>query len=140
MATTKIYTDRHTLSLVDAIPICIARDNVGCGSSREHAVWARDDYGCRAVIAQSFADIFFSKCFKNGVLPVILKPEEVQAIFEGVAKNPEASFTIDLPAQQVKLPCGNAFSFEIDAGRKQKLFEGLDEIGLTLKKARKSVV
>src|SRR3546814_2697633 len=105
----------------------IARDNFGCGSSREHAVWALDDYGFRAVIAPSFADIFFSNCFKNGVLPVILKPEEVQAIFEGVAKHPEASFTIDLPAQQVKLPCGNAFSFENDAGRKQNMVERSEE-------------
>ncbi|NGY06208.1 3-isopropylmalate dehydratase small subunit [Solimonas terrae] len=115
--------------------ILIARDNFGCGSSREHAVWALDDYGFRAVIAPSFADIFFSNCFKNGVLPVVLKPEEVQAIFEGVAKNPDAAFTIDLPAQQVKLPCGNAFAFEIDPVRKRNLVEGLDEIGLTLKNA-----
>ncbi|WP_028079012.1 3-isopropylmalate dehydratase small subunit [Solimonas soli] len=115
--------------------ILIARDNFGCGSSREHAVWALDDYGFRAVIAPSYADIFFSNCFKNGVLPVVLKPEEVQAIFDGVARNPDAQFTIDLPAQQVKLPCGNAFSFEIDAGRKHNLVEGLDEIGLTLKNA-----
>jgi 3-isopropylmalate/(R)-2-methylmalate dehydratase small subunit len=115
--------------------ILIARDNFGCGSSREHAVWALDDYGFRAVIAPSFADIFFSNCFKNGVLPVVLKPDEVQAIFDGIAKNPDAQFTIDLPAQQVKLPCGNTFSFEIDSVRKHNLVEGLDEIGLTLKNA-----
>jgi 3-isopropylmalate/(R)-2-methylmalate dehydratase small subunit len=115
--------------------ILIARDNFGCGSSREHAVWALDDYGFRAVIAPSFADIFFSNCFKNGVLPVVLKADEVQAIFDGIAKNPDAQFTIDLPAQQVKLPCGNTFSFEIDSVRKHNLVEGLDEIGLTLKNA-----
>jgi 3-isopropylmalate/(R)-2-methylmalate dehydratase small subunit len=115
--------------------ILIARDNFGCGSSREHAVWALDDYGFRAVIAPSYADIFFSNCFKNGVLPVVLKPDEVQAIFDGIAKNPDAQFTIDLPAQQVKLPCGNAFPFEIDPVRKHNLVEGLDEIGLTLKNA-----
>lgn len=117
--------------------ILIARDNFGCGSSREHAVWALDDQGFRAVIAPSFADIFFSNCFKNGVLPVVLKAEEVQAIFDGIAKDSAAQFTIDLPAQQVKLPCGNAFSFAIDAGRKQNLVEGLDEIGLTLQSADK---
>lgn len=117
--------------------ILIARDNFGCGSSREHAVWALDDYGFRAVIAPSFADIFFSNCFKNGMLPVVLKPEQVQAIFEGIAKNPDAQFTIDLPAQQLKLPCGNSFSFAIDAGRKQNMVEGLDEIGLTLQNADK---
>ncbi|HET8880857.1 MAG TPA: 3-isopropylmalate dehydratase small subunit [Solimonas sp.] len=115
--------------------ILIARDNFGCGSSREHAVWALDDYGFRAVIAPSYADIFFSNCFKNGVLPVVLKPDEVQAIFDGIAKNSDAQFTIDLPAQQVKLPCGNAFPFEIDPVRKHNLVEGLDEIGLTLKNA-----
>jgi 3-isopropylmalate/(R)-2-methylmalate dehydratase small subunit len=115
--------------------ILIARDNFGCGSSREHAVWALDDYGFRAVIAPSYADIFFSNCFKNGVLPVVLKPEEVQAIFEGIARNPDAQFTIDLPAQQLRLPCGNAYSFDIDAGRKHKLVEGLDEIGETLQQA-----
>ena len=115
--------------------ILIARDNFGCGSSREHAVWALDDYGFRAVIAPSYADIFFSNCFKNGVLPVVLKPDEVQAIFDGIARNPDAQFTIDLPAQQVKLPCGNSFSFEIDAVRKHNMVEGLDEIGLTLQNA-----
>ncbi|WP_020650280.1 3-isopropylmalate dehydratase small subunit [Solimonas variicoloris] len=115
--------------------ILIARNNFGCGSSREHAVWALDDYGFRAVIAPSFADIFFSNCFKNGVLPVVLKAEEVQAIFDGIAKNADAQFTIDLPAQQVRLPCGKAFSFEIDAGRKHNLVNGLDEIGLTLQQA-----
>ncbi len=115
--------------------ILIARDNFGCGSSREHAVWALDDYGFRAVIAPSYADIFFSNCFKNGMLPVILKAEEVQAIFEGVAKDAQAQFSIDLPAQEVKLPCGKAFHFEIDPLRKHKLIEGLDEIGETLRHA-----
>jgi 3-isopropylmalate/(R)-2-methylmalate dehydratase small subunit len=115
--------------------ILVARDNFGCGSSREHAVWALDDYGFRAVIAPSFADIFFSNCFKNGVLPVVLKASEVQAMFEIVAANPAAQISIDLPAQQVKLPDGRAFAFEIDAGRKRNMIEGLDEIGLTLKRA-----
>ena len=112
--------------------ILLSRENFGCGSSREHAVWALEDYGFRAVIAPSYADIFFNNSFKNGFLPIILKPEEVQALFDGVAKNPAAEFTIDLPAQEIKLPCGNVFKFEIDAFRKDCLVRGLDEIGLTL--------
>lgn len=115
--------------------ILIARDNFGCGSSREHAVWALDDYGFRAVIAPSFADIFFSNCFKNGVLPVVLKPEEVQAIFELVARDANAQITVDLPAQQLRLPDGRVFGFEIDPHRKHNMVNGLDEIGLTLQHA-----
>lgn len=115
--------------------ILLSRENFGCGSSREHAVWALEDYGFRAVIAPSYADIFFNNSFKNGLLPVILKPEEVQALFDGVAKNAAAEFTIDLPAQEIRLPCGNVFKFEIDAFRKDCLVRGLDEIGLTLQQA-----
>lgn len=115
--------------------ILLARENFGCGSSREHAVWALDDYGFRAVIAPSYADIFFNNSFKNGLLPVILKPEQVQAIFEDVTKNPAAEFTIDLPAQEVRLPSGKVFKFEIDAFRKDCLVRGMDEIGLTLQSA-----
>jgi len=115
--------------------ILIARDNFGCGSSREHAVWALDDYGFRAVIAPSFADIFFSNCFKNGVLPVVLKPEEVQAIFELVAGDAQAQLTLDLPAQQVRLPDGRSFGFQINPHHKHNLVNGLDEIGLTLQQA-----
>lgn len=115
--------------------ILLSRENFGCGSSREHAVWALEDYGFRAVIAPSYADIFFNNSFKNGLLPVILKSEEVQTLFDGVAKNPAAEFTIDLPAQEIRLPCGNVFKFEIDAFRKDCLVRGLDEIGLTLQNA-----
>ena len=115
--------------------ILIARDNFGCGSSREHAVWALDDYGLRAVIAPSFADIFYSNCFKNGVLPVVLQADEVQAIFEGVANDADKLFTIDLPAQEVRLPCGRVFKFEINPHHKHNLVNGLDEIGLTLQQA-----
>lgn len=115
--------------------ILIARENFGCGSSREHAVWALDDYGFRAVIAPSFADIFFSNCFKNGVLPVVLAPSEVQAIFEVVAADANAEVTIDLPAQAVRLPDGRAFAFEINPHHKHNLVNGLDEIGLTLMQA-----
>lgn len=115
--------------------ILLARENFGCGSSREHAVWAIDEYGFRCVIAPSFADIFFTNCFSNGVLPVVLKPDEVQAIFETVAKNADAQITVDLPQQKVVLPDGRAFSFDIDPGRKHKLVNGLDTIGETLQHA-----
>jgi 3-isopropylmalate/(R)-2-methylmalate dehydratase small subunit len=113
----------------------IARDNFGCGSSREHAVWALGDYGFRAVIAPSYADIFFSNCFKNGVLPVVLGSEQVQAIFDLVSADASAQITIDLPAQQVSLPDGRAFGFEINPHHKHNLVNGLDEIGLTLQQA-----
>jgi 3-isopropylmalate/(R)-2-methylmalate dehydratase small subunit len=117
--------------------ILIARDNFGCGSSREHAVWALDDYGFRAVIAPGYADIFFSNCFKNGMLPVVLGSEQVQAIFDLVSADASAQITIDLPAQQVKLPDGRAFGFEINPHHKHNLVNGLDEIGLTLQQADK---
>lgn len=115
--------------------ILISRENFGCGSSREHAVWALEDYGFRAVIAPSYADIFFNNSFKNGFLPIILKTDEVQKIFDAVAKNAAIEITVDLPAQQVKLPTGEVFAFEIDAFRKDCLIRGLDEIGLTLQNA-----
>jgi 3-isopropylmalate/(R)-2-methylmalate dehydratase small subunit len=117
--------------------ILIARDNFGCGSSREHAVWALDDYGFRAVIAPGYADIFFSNCFKNGMLPVVLGSEQVQAIFDLVSADASAQITIDLPAQQVRLPDGRAFGFEINPHHKHNLVNGLDEIGLTLQQAEK---
>jgi 3-isopropylmalate/(R)-2-methylmalate dehydratase small subunit len=115
--------------------ILISRENFGCGSSREHAVWALEDYGFRAVIAPSYADIFFNNSFKNGFLPIILKADEVQKIFDLVAKNAASEITVDLPAQQVKLPSGEVFAFEIDEFRKDCLVRGLDEIGLTLQNA-----
>ena len=115
--------------------VLLARANFGCGSSREHAVWALDDYGFRAVIAPSFADIFFSNCFKNGMLPVVLQAAEVQAIFEMVEADANAQVTIDLPAQQVRLADGRSFAFEINPHHKHNLINGLDEIGLTLQQA-----
>lgn len=115
--------------------ILVARDNFGCGSSREHAVWALDDYGFRAVIAPSFADIFFSNCFKNGVLPVVLKAEEVQAIFDLINADAEVQITIDLPAQRVNLADGRSFEFQINPHHKHNMVNGLDEIGLTLQQA-----
>ncbi len=114
--------------------ILLARENFGCGSSREHAVWALADAGFRCVIASSFADIFFSNCHKNGFLPVVLPAATVDALFESVAANPALSITVDLPAQAVRWSKAEA-AFEIDALRKHKLIEGLDEIGLTLQHA-----
>jgi 3-isopropylmalate/(R)-2-methylmalate dehydratase small subunit len=115
--------------------IMLCGPNFGCGSSREHAVWAIDEYGFRCVIAPSFADIFFSNCFNNGVLPVVLEPHDVDAIFDMVARDSDAPVTVDLPAQHVRLPDGQAFVFEIDPARKEKLIKGLDSIGETLQHA-----
>lgn len=114
--------------------ILLARENFGCGSSREHAVWALSDYGFRAVIAPSFADIFFNNSFKTGFLPIVLKPEELDALFaEAGAEG--YRLTVDLPAQTVTTPGGRAFRFDIDPFRKDCLVKGLDEIGLTLEKS-----
>jgi len=109
--------------------ILLARDNFGSGSSREHAVWAILDYGFRAVIAPSFADIFYSNCFKNGILPVRLVPEEVDYLF----KNADSEIEVDLARQTVAVPeKGRMMHFEVDGFRKKMLLEGLDAIGLTL--------
>lgn len=115
--------------------ILLARENFGCGSSREHAVWAIEEYGFRCVIAPSFADIFFSNCFNNGVLPVVLESHDIDAIFDMVARDADVPVTVDLPAQHVRLPDGQAFVFEIDPTRKDKLIKGLDAIGETLQQA-----
>jgi 3-isopropylmalate/(R)-2-methylmalate dehydratase small subunit len=111
--------------------ILLARENFGCGSSREHAVWALADAGFRCVIAPSFADIFFSNCYKNGFLPVVLPAASIAALFAAVAADPALAVTVDLPSQRVRWAGGDA-AFEIDPLRKHKLIEGLDEIGLTL--------
>ena len=113
--------------------VLLARKNFGCGSSREHAVWALENYGIRCVIAPSFADIFFNNCFKNGVLPIVLEEEKVDALFAQCGEGVDIS--IDLPAQTITAPNGDVLSFDIDAGRKARLVQGLDDIGLTLEKA-----
>ena len=110
----------------------LARENFGCGSSREHAPWALDEYGFRSVIAPSFADIFFNNSFKNGLLPIVLKDEEVDALFEQAEATEGYQLTVDLQAQTVTRPDGVQYSFEIDAFRKHCLLNGLDDIGLTL--------
>lgn len=115
--------------------ILLARTNFGCGSSREHAPWALEDYGFRAVIAPSYADIFFNNCFKNGLLPIILTEEEVDALFKAVAAAPGMSLTVDLVNQKVVSPTGKEYSFEVDGFRKHCLLNGLDDIGLTLEHA-----
>jgi 3-isopropylmalate/(R)-2-methylmalate dehydratase small subunit len=115
--------------------ILLARDNFGCGSSREHAPWALDDYGFRCVIAPSFADIFYNNCFKNGLLPVVLKADEVDTLFQACAATEGYTLRVDLAAQQVVAPDGSAYAFEVDAFRKHCLLNGLDDIGLTLQEA-----
>ena len=115
--------------------ILLARQNFGCGSSREHAPWALDDYGFRAMIAPSFADIFFNNCFKNGLLPIVLDAEIVESLFRQVEAAEGYTLTIDLPAQLVELPDGTRHGFAIDAFRKHCLLHGLDDIGLTLQEA-----
>ena len=114
--------------------ILLARDNFGCGSSREHAPWALLDYGFRCVIAPSFADIFFNNCFKNGMLPVVLTNAEVDQLFTEVEPQPGYQLSVDLAAQTVTTPDGTSFHFDVDPFRKDCLLNGLDEIGLTLQK------
>ena len=115
--------------------ILLTRDNFGCGSSREHAPWALLDQGFRCVLAPSFADIFYNHCFQNGILPVVLKGSDIQALFDGVATREGYRLTIDLATQQVTTPEGTAYHFEIDPFRKKCLLEGLDDIGLTMEKS-----
>jgi len=117
--------------------VLLARDNFGCGSSREHAPWALDDYGFRAIIAPSFADIFFNNCFKNGLLPIVLDKEAVDGLFAEVEACEGYALEIDLESQQVRKPDGTALAFEVDAFRKHCLLNGLDDIGLTLEDSNK---
>ena len=112
--------------------ILLARTNFGCGSSREHAPWAIQDYGFRAIIAPSYADIFYNNCFKNGLLPVTLRPEEVDELFRRAENNQGYRVTVDLEQQTVSDESGLRCSFSIDPFRRESLLKGLDEIGLTL--------
>ncbi len=115
--------------------VLLARENFGCGSSREHAPWALDDFGIRSVIAPSFAEIFYNNCFKNGLLPIVLSEAQVDQLFREVAATEGYQLTIDLEQQQVLTPSGAAMAFEIDGFRKHCLLNGLDDIGLTLQHA-----
>jgi len=112
--------------------ILLARDNFGCGSSREHAPWALEDFGFRVIIAPSYADIFFNNSFKNGLLPIVLEPAVVDQLFKECEATPGYQLTVDLVAQTVTTPAGASFRFEVDAFRKHCLLNGLDDIGLTL--------
>ena len=115
--------------------IIVAGDNFGCGSSREHAPWALKDFGIKSVISTSFADIFYNNCFKNGILPIVLSQEAVDALMADADKGANARMTVDLEAQTVTSSEGQAFSFEVDAFKKHCLLNGLDDIGLTMEKA-----
>lgn len=112
--------------------VLLARDNFGCGSSREHAPWALDDYGIRVIIAPSYADIFFNNCFKNGLLPIVLDRAIVDRLFRETEAAPGYRLAVDLAAQTVTTPADAVFRFEIDAFRRHCLVNGLDDIGLTL--------
>jgi 3-isopropylmalate/(R)-2-methylmalate dehydratase small subunit len=115
--------------------ILVAGDNFGCGSSREHAPWALLDYGIRCVISTSFADIFYNNCFKNGILPIVVAPEQLDALMDDAQRGSNATLSVDLETQTIKGPDGGTIRFEIDAFRKHCLMNGLDDIGLTMEKA-----
>ncbi len=117
--------------------VLIARSNFGCGSSREHAPWALQQYGFRALIAPSFADIFFNNCFKNGVLPIVLPESQVAKLFDEVLAFPGYALTVDLPRQVVLKPDGSELPFEVQPFRKYCMVNGFDDIGLTLRHADK---
>ncbi len=112
--------------------VLLGRDNFGCGSSREHAPWALEDYGFRCIIAPSFADIFYNNCFKNGILPIVLDASIVDQLFKETEASEDYQLSVDLPEQKVTTPSGESFAFEVDEFRKYCLLNGLDDIGLTL--------
>lgn len=115
--------------------ILVAGDNFGCGSSREHAPWALLDFGIRCVISTSFADIFYNNCFKNGILPIVVSPEDLKKLMDDAERGANATLTVDLVNQVIKGPDGGEVSFDIDPFKKHCLLNGLDDIGLTLEKA-----
>jgi 3-isopropylmalate/(R)-2-methylmalate dehydratase small subunit len=117
--------------------VLLTRANFGCGSSREHAPWALLDFGFKAIIAESFADIFFNNCYKNGIVPIVLPASEVEALFQQVEATPGYKLVVDLPSQAVIRPDGYGIPFAIDAFRKECLLNGWDDIGLTLRHAAK---
>jgi 3-isopropylmalate/(R)-2-methylmalate dehydratase small subunit len=114
--------------------ILVAGDNFGCGSSREHAPWALLDFGIRCVISTSFADIFYNNCFKNGILPIVVSPENLKKLLDDADRGSNATITIDLPKQEIRGPDGGTVKFDIDPFRKHCLLNGLDDIGLSLEK------
>jgi 3-isopropylmalate/(R)-2-methylmalate dehydratase small subunit len=120
-----------------AAQILVAGDNFGCGSSREHAPWALLDFGIRCVISTSFADIFYNNCFKNGILPIKVSPEDLAKLMDDAERGANATLTVDLVAQEVRGPDGGVVKFDVDPHRKDCLLNGLDDIGLTMEKAAK---
>ena len=116
--------------------ILVAGENFGCGSSREHAPWALLDFGIRCVISTSFADIFYNNCFQNGILPIKVKPEELEKLMDDANRGANATLTVDLESQEIRGPDGGCITFEMDPFRKRCLIEGLDNIGLTLKEEK----
>ena len=117
--------------------ILVAGENFGCGSSREHAPWALLDFGIRCVISTSFADIFYNNCFKNGILPVVVSPADLDRLIDDAERGSNATLTIDLEKQEIRGPDGGLVRFEMDPFRKKCLMEGLDDIGLTMQRAGK---
>src|SRR6201991_450585 len=114
--------------------IIVAEDNFGCGSSREHAPWALADFGIRCVISTSFGDIFYNNCFKNGLLPIRVSPEDLEKLFDDADRGSNATITVDLEKQEIRGPDGGTVKFDIDPFRKHCLYNGLDDIGLTMQK------
>jgi 3-isopropylmalate/(R)-2-methylmalate dehydratase small subunit len=114
--------------------ILVAGDNFGCGSSREHAPWALLDFGIRCVISTSFADIFYNNCFKNGILPVVVSPEDLDKLMDDASRGANATLTVDLETQEIRGPDGGVVKFDIDGFRRHCLLNGLDDIGLTMEK------
>ena len=117
--------------------IIVADDNFGCGSSREHAPWALLDFGIRCVISTSFGDIFYNNCFKNGILPIKVSPEDLEKLFDDAERGANATLSVDLAAQEIRGPDGGVVKFEIDQFRKHCLLNGLDDVGLTMVKKDK---
>ncbi len=115
--------------------VLVAGDNFGCGSSREHAPWALLDFGIRCVISTSFADIFYNNCFKNGILPITVSPDDLKKLMDDAERGSNATMTIDLPNQEIRGPDGGKVKFDIDPFRKHCLLNGLDDIALTLEKS-----
>jgi len=115
--------------------ILVAGDNFGCGSSREHAPWALADFGIRCVISTSFADIFYNNCFKNGILPIKVSPQDLEKLLDDASRGSNATLTIDLEAKQIHGPDGGTLAFDLDEFRRHCLLNGLDDIGLTMQKA-----
>ena len=117
--------------------ILVAGDNFGCGSSREHAPWALLDYGIRCVISTSFGDIFYNNCFKNGVLPIKVSPQDLEKLFDDAERGANATLTVDLEKQEIRGPDGGVVRFDLDPFRKHCLLNGLDDIGLTMAKSER---